>query len=176
MARIAKEDIGRALTRLGELGAQRGFEIELVVVGGAAMVLAFDARDATQDVDAVIVAPNDAGAVRDLASIVARELQWQGDWLNDGVKGYVGIPSIGPVLFQALGIVVRRTSLEQLLALKLCAWRDDVDIADARRILADISGAKEQVWRATEPFLVKGRELKAGYAFDDLWEERGHAD
>jgi hypothetical protein len=54
--------------------------------------------------------------------------------------------------------------------MKLSAWRDDVDVADARRLLQEMSGASEDVWRAVEPFLVPGNELKAQYAFADLWE------
>lgn len=55
--------------------------------------------------------------------------------------------------------------------MKLCAWRDDVDIADARRLLQELTGAYDEGWRKVEPCLQPGRELKAKYAFDDLWEE-----
>lgn len=58
--------------------------------------------------------------------------------------------------------------------MKLSAWRDDVDIADARRLLQEMlqkmSGNREEIWQAVEPFLVPGDELKAQYAFADLWE------
>ena len=58
----------------------------------------------------------------------------------------------------------------QLLAMKLSAWRDDVDIDDARLLLTKLVGDREQVWSQIEPHLVPGRELKAQYAFADLWE------
>jgi hypothetical protein len=54
--------------------------------------------------------------------------------------------------------------------MKLSAWRDDVDIGDARLVLREFSATREEVWRLVEPFLVPGRELKARYAFEDLWE------
>jgi hypothetical protein len=58
--------------------------------------------------------------------------------------------------------------------MKLSAWRDDVDIADAQVLLREFSGKRAEVWSLVEPYLVPGRELKAKYAFDDLWEaERG---
>ena len=79
--------------------------------------------------------------------------------------------SVGPVIFSAPGIVVRRPAIEQLRAMKLCALRDDVDIADARRLLQELSGAYNDVWQKVEPYLQPGRELKAHYAFDDLWDE-----
>lgn len=61
-----------------------------------------------------------------------------------------------------------------MLAMKLSAWRDDLDIADDHLLLGRLEGEREEVWAAVEPFLVPGRELKAQYAFADLWEvERG---
>lgn len=57
-------------------------------------------------------------------------------------------------------------------AMKLCAWRDDVDVDDARLLLSKLAGDREAVWVMVEPHLVPGRELKSRYAFDDVWEER----
>lgn len=71
----------------------------------------------------------------------------------------------------APGIEVRCPSFEQLLAMKLCAWRDDVDIADARRLLKELPGDYNQTWSIVSQYLQPGSELKAMYAFDDLWEE-----
>lgn len=67
---------------------------------------------------------------------------------------------------------MRSPGVPQLLAMKLSAWRDDVDIADARRLSEELGPAHEQeaVWAMVQPFLVPGDELKAQYAFSDLWE------
>jgi len=54
--------------------------------------------------------------------------------------------------------------------MKLYAWRDDVDIADARRLLQEMPGIRDEIWQSVEPYLVPGNELKAQYAFADLWE------
>jgi hypothetical protein len=56
--------------------------------------------------------------------------------------------------------------------MKLSAWRDDVDIADASRLLAALGPARDRVdvWELVVPYLVPGHELKAQYAFEDLWE------
>jgi hypothetical protein len=45
-----------------------------------------------------------------------------------------------------------------------------VDIADTRRLLQAMVGGQSQVWASVEPYLVPGAELKAQYAFLDLWE------
>lgn len=131
MTLLSKVEIIGALQRLGELAQMQGIEVELLAVGGAVMVLGYEARLATHDVDAIIVAPAEARLVHDLAKAVARELNWPDDWLNDGAKGYLIGVSQGPVLLQLPGIVLRQPTTAQLLAMKLSAWRDDVDIGDA---------------------------------------------
>jgi len=177
MATLSKHELGMGLRRLGELAVARGIEIDLIVVGGAAMVLAFGARAATKDVDVVIRAPA-ATIVRQLAATLAEELGWPTDWLNDAAKGFVGQPSAGPLLLEAPGIVAHAVSVPQLLALKLAAWRDDVDIDDARLLLRNCLpvGSRDELWSCVECFVPRGREQTAWYAFLDLWEEVHGAD
>ena len=134
------------------------------------MVLAYNARLATHDVDVFILSPKEARIARTLAQQVAQELKWPDDWLNDGAKGFLVGISKGPVIFSAPGIVVKRPEVAQLLAMKLSAWRDDVDIDDARRLLQELQGSQSEIWQRVEPFLVPGQRLKAQYAFLDLWE------
>ena len=172
MALLTREEIVEALERLGELAQSQGQHIELVAVGGAVMVLAYNARQATHDVDVAILSLREARIVRDLAKKVAAERGWAEDWLNDGAKGYLVGISAGDVIFSATGIEVRAPTVEQLLAMKLSAWRDDVDISDARRLLQEIAsqGNRDQIWKRVEPYLVPGDQLKAQYAFQDLWD------
>ncbi|MCC7264947.1 MAG: nucleotidyltransferase [Candidatus Latescibacteria bacterium] len=172
MAIITQQEITGALERLGQLAQAQGHRVELVIVGGALMVLAYKARLSTYDVDAVIIAPTETRIVRELVEVIAAERGWPKDWLNDAVKGYMKDLSAGPTVFSAPGIEVRSPSLGQVLAMKLSAWRDDVDIADARRLLEEFPAGsdRETVWKEIEPYLVPGDELKAQYAFLDLWE------
>jgi len=176
MAVLSKQDVIAALARVGDLAHARGETIELLLLGGSVMVLVFETRQSTRDVDVVILHPAETTQVRAIAETVAQERGWPADWLNDGAKGFVVGITKGPVVFSAPGIVVRRPAIEQLLAMKLCAWRDDVDIADARRLLRELQGSRQQVWEMISPHLQPGRELKAKYAFDDLWEESHGAD
>lgn len=170
MATITRHEIAEALERLGQLAQQLGTRIELALVGGALMVLIYEARESTRDVDAIILAPSDAKIVRELVRIVADEHGWPHDWLNDGAKGFLRGLSDGPVVFTGPGIEVRRPATEQLLAMKLSAWRDDVDIADARCLLQNMSGSRDEIWESVEPYLTPGNEMKAQYALADLWE------
>ena len=172
MALLTRQEIISALERLGQLAAAEDYTLHLMVVGGAAMVLGYNARQSTHDIDALFLPPPKAHVVRAWVTVIAREYDWPDDWLNDAAKGYLTGVSRGPVLLEAPGIEVRQPATEQLLAMKLCAWRDDVDIADASRLLSDLAPWSDRVdvWQRVVPYLVPGRELKAQYAFDDLWE------
>lgn len=172
MATFTRKEIAEGIERLGQLAVESGIQIELVLVGGALMVLRFRARESTRDVDVAILAPVEAHRVRELAGMVAAERGWPDDWLNDGAKGYLIGVSSGPIVLSAPGIEVRSPATAQLLAMKLSAWRDDVDITDASRLLEEMKGSRDEVWREVEPYLIPGSELKARYAYADLWEGR----
>ena len=73
MAILTKQEIIHALERLGELAQQQGYSIELLLMGGAAMVLMYNARPSTRDVDVLVLSPQEAHIVRELAGQVAQE-------------------------------------------------------------------------------------------------------
>ena len=138
MSTLSRAQIENALSQLGRLAVNAQTTIELLVMGGAAMVLGYQARESTHDIDALIVKPQTARLVREWAATVARSLELEEDWLNDGAKGFLHGVDVGPIVFQSPGIVVRQVSSVQLLAMKLSAWRDDVDIGDATRLLESL--------------------------------------
>lgn len=83
---LTREQILRALEALSaELGAA-GVSGEVCLFGGSVMVLAFAARVATKDVDALFLP---APLIRDLARRVGESQHLPADWLNDGVKGFL---------------------------------------------------------------------------------------
>ena len=83
---LSRDTILTAFTRLSDELRTRGVLGEVNVVGGAAMVLAFNARTSTKDVDAIF---EPAADVRNAAAIVADALELPADWLNDAVKGFL---------------------------------------------------------------------------------------
>ena len=166
---LSRAEILQALESLaGELSPEA--PVEIIVGGGAALVLLYGAREATKDVDALALLAVEPAAVRSAATRVAESANLPEDWLNEGAKGYLNGLLPGDVLFEKFPLKVRAVAPLQLLAMKLSAWRDDIDIADARLLLSKLPGTRSQVWGSVEPYLVPGRELKARYAFDDLWE------
>ena len=135
-------------------------------------MLLYAARPSTKDVDGFVLGGARAEDVRAAARRVAASLDLPDDWLNDGAKAYLHGVAPGDVVVDRPSLLVRALAVHQLLAMKLSAWRDDVDIEDAALLLSRMAADKDDVWRAVEPFLIPGHELKARYAFDDLWDAR----
>ena len=167
---LSRDDIRRALLALAVELAGTPVRCEIVVVGGAAIVLLYGAREATKDVDVFILTQGEPSLVRKAVQRVADDLDLPDDWLNDAAKGYVHGLSLGDILLDEPALLVRALAPHQLLAMKLSAWRDDVDIEDARLLLGHLSADRDEVWSLVEPHVVPGRETKAYYAFCDLWE------
>ena len=125
-----------ALTRLGGQLVAAGLVGDVYLVGGAAMVLAYDADRMTRDIDAVF-APTD-GIYR-AAQIVGDDLRLPHGWLSDAANGFV--PGADPGALQVLdvpGLRVTAHSPEFLLGMKLVAARpeqDRGDIAHLARLL-----------------------------------------
>lgn len=175
MERLSRDVILQALERLAKHLKGESSRFELLLFGGAALVVLYNARESTKDVDALAVAPEGTRAIFRAARSVAKEMDLPLDWMNDAAKGYLRGIASGELILETKTLVVRAAAPEQLFAMKLSAWRDDVDISDARLLLSKLPGARDDIWAAVEPFIVPGRELKAQYAFADLWEaERGH--
>ena len=85
--RLTRAQIVRALTRLGELCAAAAIKAEIAIYGGTVMMIAYDCRTATKDVDAVF---HPVGVIEPLIRQVAVELKLPEDWMNSGVKTFVG--------------------------------------------------------------------------------------
>ena len=59
MATFSRPEILAGLQRLGELAQENGITVRLTLVGGAVMVLAFEACLSTHDVDVLIRSPRE---------------------------------------------------------------------------------------------------------------------
>ncbi len=134
---LDREELLAALRLLDEELGAVGVRGEVFVVGGAAMALAYDARRATVDVDAIFVP---AAEVRRAAARVAERLQIEEDWLNDGAKAFM--PGSDPErigVFEGDHLSVAAASPRYLLAMKLLASRLERDQDDIR-FLYDLCG------------------------------------
>lgn len=120
--KLDRQTIEAALAALNARLEAAGAIGEICIFGGSAMVLAFDAREATRDVDAVFCPPE---LFRRAAAEIADELGLPADWLNDGVKGFVSSVQDHVVddMPQFSHLRVIRPSASYLLAMKCLAAR-----------------------------------------------------
>ncbi|HEY0776419.1 MAG TPA: hypothetical protein VGD56_00505 [Gemmatirosa sp.] len=117
---LSAERIRTLFARLDERLAREDVTGEVYLVGGAVMTLAFAARPATNDVDAVFV-PTDV--VRRLARLVAEDTGVDEGWLNDAVKGYLSPRGEFVPWLELAHLKVFVASAEYLLAMKCVAFR-----------------------------------------------------
>jgi hypothetical protein len=148
---LTKADILAGLTRLSELAQRENVLLEISLYGGALMLLAYDSRQSTKDVDAII-RPPEVG--RRLAATVAKEMGWNDDWLNDDVRFFVSTVetrhSWTPPGLNAPFLKISKPTAKYLLAMKVMACRkalpgysgDEADIAFLLRRM-EIKSASE---------------------------------
>jgi hypothetical protein len=119
---LSKAEIIAALGRLNDYLAEANVIGELCLFGGTAMVLVFNARLSTRDVDAIF---KPATLIRELAAKVAEERGLPSNWLNDGVKEFQSskpeVTQDSVPQFSHLRIF--RPSAHYLLAMKCMASR-----------------------------------------------------
>lgn len=125
----SKEILVKALSRMSEIAEAENIQLQLCVFGGAAMMLAYDARDVTKDVDAILL-PREAG--QRIASMVAAELNLSDDWLNDEVGMFLSHSDEAKTIEFTLpdvsrsGLKITRPTAKYLLALKVNACRKQI--------------------------------------------------
>ena len=83
---LTREAILRALSSVSQELGQQNVTGEICLFGGTVMVLAFTARLATKDVDALF---QPATLIREIARRIGEEQHLAAGWLNDGVKGFL---------------------------------------------------------------------------------------
>ena len=146
--RALLEELGDELARVGESG-------ELFLVGGAALALGYDAREATRDVDGLFEPKR---VIYHAAARVADREGLRADWLNDAMKGFLhGDDADQRLVLDHPALRVFVASASYLLAMKLLAARVERD-ADDIALLLRLSG----ITRVEDALdLVEGRTEKA---------------
>ena len=140
---LAKDVIIRCLKRLGEELKEIGVNGEILLAGGAAMCLVHSARDMTKDIDALY---EPKVVINQLAKAIAEQENLPEDWLNDGVKGYIGHNAPANDFMVFGNLKVSAVAPEYLLSMKLMSSRfGETDADDIRFLLAkmDIRSSDE---------------------------------
>jgi len=144
LEKLNRARVVQALNRLGRLAEQEGVILELCMYGGAAMMLAYAARESTKDVDAVV---RPGGVAVRLARQVATELGLDESWLNSDVGRFASESgTFAPLDIEELESTARhhlkitRASAGYLFAMKCLACRPELpghrgDISDLRFLI-----------------------------------------
>ena len=149
MPGMTAEEVESAFDLLAEDAAAHGVVAEIAVFGGTWIMLASNLRQATGDVDAVLMADDEF--IRQAAERVRLRLRLPEDWLNQAVR-QLAPPKGGakPTLLlfgeyprhrgSAVGLRVHKPTPEYMLAMKLLANRLEDDFAKIETDRADIHG------------------------------------
>jgi hypothetical protein len=175
---LTREDLLNALRALSDKLGEQGVTGELCLFGGTVMVLAFSARLATKDIDALFKPPN---TIRELAGRIATELRLPNDWLNDGVKGFLSArhETTAGNLPQFPHLRLTMPVPEYLLAMKCMASRiggttgEQSDVSDIMFLIRHLGlkSARDVLDIVAQYYPANQIPVKTQYLIEGLFEE-----
>lgn len=136
------QEIEKYLRMLGQELLQQGITGEILLVGGAVMLLKVQNREVTKDIDAYF-SPGQAEAIRDAARVVAAREGLADDWINDAVKGFFYTQPQTEQWAEYPGLRVYIPTLDYLFAMKVVAGRPQ-DIDDIRALARELHVSQAQ--------------------------------
>lgn len=142
--RFDRGEVARLLSILAEAADRRGVQIDLFLIGGAAIAVGYSDTRVTDDIDGVFMPKDEVDA---LVAEIAAEQGLPVTWLNDNAKRFLpeyegrnqSITDRMPydphasVLFDRPGLAVRVASPRYLFVLKALAARES-DLDDLRLV------------------------------------------
>jgi len=129
---MTSEEIEKYLSETNDELAAKEVIGEICIYGGAAMCLAFKARPATKDVDAIF---EPVKVIRGAINKIAEKYDLNQDWLNLGVKTFL-VEHEREILFDFSNLKVFVPVADYLLAMKVLAMRaESFDAADVEFLI-----------------------------------------
>ena len=171
MSELNIDRVSVLLAELGERLAGRGIEGEIYVVGGAAMMLAYDRTRLTRDIDAVGVPQEEIDA--EVRAMAADHIDLGPDWLNARVLPMLprGVDAGRLQVLGGPGLTVNVASPKWLLAMKARAARDERDLDDLW-VLCQVLGLRttDEIWTICDDVWGEGmiREDNVQMVTDDM--------
>jgi hypothetical protein len=171
MSELNVDRVSALLAELGERLAGRGIEGEIYVVGGAAMMLAYDRDRLTKDIDAVGVPQEEIDV--EVRAMAAEHRDLGPDWLNAKVLPMLprGVDAEQLQVLGGPGLTVNVASPKWLLAMKARAARNERDLDDLW-VLCQVLRLRttEEVWAIFDEVWGEGmiREDVADLVITDL--------
>jgi hypothetical protein len=146
---------------LRDLDSHLASPCDVVVVGGAAMILQFGAVRATRDIDALFLR-GDFQTLRDAIRAVSADRYLPVDWINDAAKGFADI--LPPDFYRRLTLLdfqfrhlhLSALGLPEQIAMKIVALREQ-DLEDLQLLLPRATNADRNTVVATIAHLAEKR-------------------
>jgi hypothetical protein len=167
---LGQERIRELLIELGHRCAASGLSVDMFIVGGGAIALAYSNDRATRDIDAVF---EPKMRVYEVARVMADEFELPQDWLNDGVKGLLPDFADSGKQFTTTseGIHIVVPSPEYLFAMKATSARIGIDDDDLKLLgaLIGVTNA-DQAYEVVERFYRHERvSAKTGFYIQTIF-------
>lgn len=154
---LTRKELLSLLSELSNELTSRSVEANLYIVGGAAMVVAHDARDSTRDIDCRYTPK---AIVDQISTIVRDKYDLSPEWLNDHASMFISPevddPSPIPIATKG-GVRITAASAEMMLAMKLRASRPRLDGEDIAFLCRKLGITKtEEAVRVFEHYYPEG--------------------
>ncbi len=161
-------DIEKYLKILGEELEKKGCTGEILLAGGAIMLLVIKNRDTTKDIDAYFSVAS--SEIREAATKIARDHGLREDWLNDGVKGFFYGTPPQSLWAEYPGLRVYLTDPEYIFAMKVAAGRVE-DVPDIQALVKFLElKSPEQCLNIVQKYIPTHLlTAKMQYLIDDLF-------
>jgi len=133
---------------LRKLDERLSSSFDIILIGGAAMILHFGASRATRDID-VLVLRGDLTELRAAVRTIARECDLPEDWLTDAAKGFTDIlppdfyHRLVPLAFPFQHLRLYALGRSEQVAMKIVALREQ-DLEDLELLLPQLSEEEKE--------------------------------
>ena len=169
--KLSKKDIVKYLKLINEELVKAEETAEIVLLGGCAMVLMYDARKSTKDIDAIF---NNKSKMRECVKMIAKNNNLNDDWLNDAAKSFITpkMKTVEVTKFSNLKIKV--FDLESLLVLKLISARALTNDFSDSLILLENSSIKniEELYELVEKYAPEDLLTpRVDYFIQEVWKK-----
>jgi hypothetical protein len=174
MKPLSKEKIIKYLKELSDEMGKQNLKGEILLFGGAAMVLAFNARPSTKDIDAIFRPKREIYAI---SKQIAETHLIPESWLNDSVKGFLTNDSFEQKLyFRFENLSVYIPDPDYLLAMKCISMRigmESSDVEDIKFLIRHLHIKKsEKIIQIIEKYYPKNQiPQKTFYAIEEILEQ-----
>lgn len=141
-----RSELARALE---EVDHRLSSSCDIIIVGGAAMILHFGARRATRDVDMLLLR-GDMNELRQAIKAVAQRDDLPEDWMSDAAKGFADIlppdfyHRLTPLALPLQRLRVYVLGRPEQTAMKIVALREQ-DLEDLELLLPQLSASDRRI-------------------------------